>query len=149
MPLIARRDRQFYCDQIAVMLAGIAAEEVVFGAFADGGSSDLAAATRIATLMESRFGMGGTLRHSAAAEDAELERLRQFDRHLSERVHHTMQEEFERAKTILLERRRLLDDVANELFEVGSLTPDRLAELKGSEVNASSGATKSPARLPV
>lgn len=148
MPLIARRDRQFYCDQIAVMLAGIAAEEVVFGAFADGGSSDLAAATRIATLLESRFGMGGTLRHSLAAEDAELERLRQFDRHLSERVHRTMQEEFERAKTILLEGRQLLDEIANELIEVGSLTPDRLAELMGSEVNASNGATKSTALLP-
>ncbi|MBX4960564.1 AAA family ATPase [Rhizobium binae] len=129
MPLIARRDRQFYCDQIAVMLAGIAAEEIVFGAFADGGAADLAAATRIATLLESRFGMGGTLRHSLATEDAELERLRQFDRYLSDRVHHTMQEGFERAKAILLDARRLLDDVANELIEVGSLMPDRLAEL--------------------
>lgn len=133
MPLIARRDRQFYCDQIAVMLAGIAAEEIVFGAFADGGAADLAAATRIATLLESRFGMGGTLRHSTAKEDAELERLRQFDRYISDRVHHTMEEGFERAKSILLEARRLLDDVANELIEVGSLTPHRLAELMESE----------------
>lgn len=142
MPLIARRDRRFYCDQIAVMLAGIAAEEVVFGAFADGGSADLAAATRIATLMESRFGMGGTLRHSMAAGDAELERLRQFDRQLSEKVQKILQEQFERAKALLAEDRLLLDEVAKELIEVGSLTPDRLAELMESE-------EESTARLPV
>lgn len=126
MPSFVRRDRQYHCDQIAVMLAGIAAEEIVFGCFADGGASDLAAATRVATLMEARYGMGGTLKHSPAVEDAELERLRQYDRQLSERVHRTLQEEFERAKAILAEERRLLDDVANELVEVGSLTPQRL-----------------------
>ncbi|MCQ1833351.1 AAA family ATPase [Neorhizobium galegae] len=144
MPLIARRDRQYYCDQIAVMLSGIAAEEIVFGAFADGGASDLAAATRIATLMESRFGMGGTLRHSLAAQDAELERLRQFDRHLSERVHRTLQEEFERAKTILAEDRRLLDHVTSELVGEGSLTPHRLSELMDQNAE---GAAESAERL--
>ncbi|MCQ1779403.1 AAA family ATPase [Neorhizobium galegae] len=133
MPLIARRDRQYYCDQIAVMLAGIAAEEIAYGAFADGGASDLAAATRVATLMEARYGMGATLTYSAAAEDAELERLRQFDRNLAERVHHTLQGEFERAKAILMEQRWLLDEVAAELVTVGSLTPTRLQELRSKE----------------
>ena len=147
MPLIARRDRQYYCDQIAVMLSGIAAEEIVFGAFADGGVSDLAAATRVATLMEARFGMGGTLKHSPATEDSELERLRQFDRQLSERVHRTLKEEFERAKAILAEDRRLLDDVTNELVEAGSLTPQRLEELMDQNAAGSEGATKPAARI--
>lgn len=144
MPLIARRDRQYYCDQIAVMLSGIAAEEIVFGAFADGGASDLAAATRIATLMEARYGMGATLRHSPAAQDAELERLRQFDRHLSERVHRTLQEEFERAKTILMEQRWFLDQVTTELVAVGSLTPERLRELMEKDA---AGTAEPPERL--
>ncbi|CAH0340497.1 AAA family ATPase [Rhizobium sp. CECT 9324] len=131
MPSFVRRDRQYHLDQITVMVAGLAAEELILGCFADGGASDLAAATRIATLMEARYGMGQTLRHSAVIEDEALERLRQLDRPLAERVHRTLQDQFDRAKAILSQRMSFLDVVTQELFEIGALTPKRLDELLG------------------
>ncbi len=128
-PPIMRRDRQFYLDHIAVTLGGIAAEKLVFGCFADGGSSDLAVATRIATLIEVRFGLGETLRHSQAFEDDDLEQLRLSDQRLADRVGRTLCEEFERAKGLLKDQRLLLDLVTDELVVKGAISAERFAEL--------------------
>lgn len=132
LPPVARRDRQYFLDRIAVTLAGIAAEEIVTGAFGDGASSDLASATRLATLVEARLGMGHSLRHSQAFEDAELEKLRLNDLRLADRVDETLKEQFERAKGILASKRPLLDLVTQELFHSGVLSPARFQELAGA-----------------
>ncbi|AUX77972.1 AAA family ATPase [Sinorhizobium fredii] len=80
LPSFQRRDRKFYLDQIAVCLGGIAAEQLILGTTSDGAGgsdqSDLAMATRLATLAETQFGMGETLRFSKSTGDEDLERLR-------------------------------------------------------------------------
>ncbi len=133
MPRVCRRDRDFYHGQIAIMLAGLAAEEVVLGSTGDGAgsgnNSDLAMATRVATITETMFGMGASFRHSSATSDEELEKLRAGDRELAFRVDCKLAAQFVRAKEILESNRPLLDAVTGELVENGSITPKQYDEL--------------------
>ncbi|MUZ73315.1 AAA family ATPase [Agrobacterium vitis] len=133
LPRVSRRDRDFYHGQITVMLAGLAAEQVVLGSTSDGAgcgsNSDLAMATRVATITETMFGMGASFRHSPATSDEELEKLRAGDRELAFRVDCKLAAQFARAKEILESNRLLLDAVADALVKNGMLTPKQYEEL--------------------
>lgn len=133
LPRVSRRDRDFYHGQITIMLAGLAAEEVVLGSTSDGAgsgsNSDLAMATRVATITETMFGMGASFRHSPATSDEELEKLRAGDRELAFRVDCKLAAQFARAKEILESNRMLLDAVADALVKNGRLTPEQYEEL--------------------
>lgn len=135
LPRVSRRDRDFYHGQIAIMLAGLAAEEVVLGSTSDGAgsgsNSDLAMATRLATITETMFGMGASFRHSLATSDEELEKLRAGDRELAFRVDCKLAAQFHRAKEILKDNRALLDAVADALVKNGRLTREQYEELAG------------------
>ncbi len=139
VPAVAHRMRQSYLDQIAMVLAGIAAEEIVLGCISDGAgsgrTSDLATATRIATMMETMLGMGATFVHSLAVDDAELEKLRLADRDLAMRVSFKLNEQFQRAKEILQSEIPFLQVLAEELAKRGSLTPERFNELDNRSGN--------------
>lgn len=134
LPVIGRRDRSFYLDQIAISLAGIAAEDVVFGKFGDGAgiadTSDLAHATRLATVMCAQLGMAGRLRFSQAATDQKLEALRRSDPALNEEVDKILQEQFERARALIEADLPLVERFAEELIATGSLTPERATEIE-------------------
>lgn len=127
-PEFEKRDRQAYLDRIAITLGGIAAEELWLGSFGDGGgggkSSDLAVATRLATLMETSLGMGSTLRYSEAFNDKELEALRRCNSRLRQRIDATLAEQFARAKTILEGRQVSASKFISELVSTGFLTPE-------------------------
>lgn len=133
VPTLGWRNLDHYLSQITVMLAGLAAEEIVLGSTGDGAgmgpSSDLAVATRLATLVETMFGMGASFRHSLAKNDAELEKLRAGDRELAFRVDCKLAAQFIRAKEILQSNRSLLDAVADTLVENGSIMPKQYEEL--------------------
>jgi ATP-dependent Zn protease len=103
-------------DHMAVAMAGRAAEELVLGTIGAGGggetSSDLAVATRIAVAMELQFGLGElglpymeTDLSTAAAVPGLLSTVR---RHLDDAM--------ERASSVLIEHRGLLDRLSSELF---------------------------------
>lgn len=130
IPMVARRDSQFYLNYIAVTLAGLAAEEIVLGNRGDGANSDLATASRLATAFEVSLGMGSSLVYSSANDDKELEELRRLDPALAERVDRLLQEQFERAKAILLERRDLLERLTTVLCERGMFRPSDLTMLQ-------------------
>lgn len=129
VPDVGYRDKQFYLNYLALLMGGIAAEELVTGSFCDGAHSDLAMATRVATFIETRFGFGRVMVHSDAEEDKELEKLRLADPKLKAKVEQTLQEAFHRAKRLLSDERTLLARTAEELEKVGYLVPERLAEL--------------------
>lgn len=135
IPALGWRNLEHYLSQITVMLAGLAAEQIVLGSTGDGAgmgrSSDLAVATRLATLVETMFGMGATFRHSLATKDDELEKLRTNDRELAFRVDCKLATQFLRAKEILESNRPLLDAVTDTLVEDGSITPKQYQELAG------------------
>jgi SpoVK/Ycf46/Vps4 family AAA+-type ATPase len=136
IPRVARRDRQFYLNCVAVMLAGLAAEKLYLGDFSDGAGggeqSDLAVATRLATFLEANLGMGASFLHSNAQTDQELEKLRLSDDALKARVEKILADQYERVEGILGSRRALLELLAKELDAVGLLTPQRVRELENS-----------------
>jgi len=134
-----RRDQRFYSDQIAVCLAGIAAEQLMLGTISDGAGghdrSDLGMATRLATLAEAQFGMGDRLLFSKVVDDDDLERLRRTDPHLRTRVDHVLKMELQRASSILLEEQLLIDRLTDELIATGKLTPERFTAIEAEVQN--------------
>nr|WP_246802357.1 AAA family ATPase [Rhizobium leucaenae] len=133
LPNVAYRTAQTYRDQIAVLLAGIAAEEVFLGAISDGAGageqSDLAQATRIATLLQTYMGLGNRLRHSLAKKDEDLEQLRQIDGTVTAWVDDVLNAEFTRAKQLVRDNRDLVERIADALEATGSVTAEQLAEM--------------------
>ncbi len=128
------QNRETILDQIALLLGGIAAEEIWLGSFCDGAggssTSDLGTATRLATLVETALGMGATYRYSVAETDKELEAVRQSDPDLRKRVEEILKQQFNRAKDLIATRRRLGDLVIEELLQEKRVTPERLQELQ-------------------
>jgi len=132
LPLISLRKRESYLNEIAVLLAGVAAEDIWLGGASEGAGgpgSDLALATRLATLIETSMGMGMTLRYRNAENDRELEQLRRDDPRLCDRIDGILDQQFKRAKEILIENQELQNQVVTELLEAGRLTSEKLSEL--------------------
>ncbi|MEP3431186.1 MAG: AAA family ATPase [Roseibium sp.] len=103
------RTRQDYEAQLMIHLAGLAAEELVFGEIADGGgggeSSDLASATQIATEMEASLGFGDSLVHLIPNGSKQIPELLLTDRTLRRRVEATLDKAYEDARAILEEKK--------------------------------------------
>lgn len=133
VPNVAYRTVRTYRDRIAVLLAGIAAEEVLLGTVSDGAgagpNSDLAQATRIATMLQISKGMGNRLRHSLAKSDRDLETLRLRDPSVAIWVDDVLLTEFERAKQIVRSHLKLVEAIANELEAKGKVSADQVAKM--------------------
>lgn len=133
VPNVAYRTVKTYKDRIVVLLAGIAAEEVLLGAVSDGAgagpNSDLAQATRIATMLQSGMGMGNRLRHSLAKSDRDLETLRLQDPGVAIWVDDVLLTEFERAKQIIRSHLKLVEAIADELEAKGKVSADQVAKM--------------------
>ncbi|WP_105374327.1 AAA family ATPase [Neorhizobium huautlense] len=133
VPNVAYRTVKTYRDRIVVLLAGIAAEEVLLGAVSDGAgagpNSDLAQATRIATMLQSGMGMGNRLRHSLAKNDRDLETLRLQDPCVAVWVDDVLRTEFERAKQIVRSHLNLVKAIADELEAKGKVSADQVAKM--------------------
>ncbi len=133
VPNVGYRTVQTYRDRIAVLLAGIAAEQVLLGAVSDGAgagpNSDLAQATRIATVLHSGMGMGNRLRHSLAKSDRDLETLRLHDAGVAIWVDDVLRIEFERAKHIIRSQLKLVEAIADELEAKGKVSADQVTKM--------------------
>ncbi|WP_137129467.1 AAA family ATPase [Rhizobium sp. FY34] len=132
-----------YDDRIAMLLGGIAAETVVFGAYADGAGgargSDLALATDLATRAERHYGLGATLSVELGHGSHPLESIRKRDPELRRLVEHRLRKQFDRAVRILTERRSALDGLVDRLVAHGHVTGDEVRAMlsKGSRDTAS------------
>ena len=109
---------------IAVAMAGRAAEELVFGADAvtTGAEADFRAATDIARRMVKSWGMSetvGFVAHSAEPGNTTSERMAWL---IDEEVRRITEEGMERAKRLLTTNRAALDTIAEELLERETLT---------------------------
>jgi cell division protease FtsH len=123
-------------DRMVVLLAGRAAEQVVFGEVSTGAADDLAKVTDIARQIVTRFGMSEPLGQAVLERKSqtylgdqtigirEKDYSEQTAREIDLAVKKLIDDAYTRAKEILAERRGTLDQGARLLLEKETLTPD-------------------------
>jgi len=128
--------------KIAVLLAGRAAEKLVFGHLSTGAADDLARATDIARDMVTRYGMEESLGYvtfnrqpvrmldsAAPVAPAELEASEATRQHIDEAVRDIVMSAFEQAIGILADNRAVLERTAQALLARETLDEAALDEL--------------------
>jgi cell division protease FtsH len=143
---------------MAFMLGGRAAEEIVFDDITSGASNDLERVTKVARSMVMRLGMSNSLGPMVYGQKEELIFLgreiseqRDYSETVAERIDSEVRDlvnaAYERAKKILQEYRPQLDAVANRLIEVETIDRDEFQELfKQAQVAPKTGGTPIPAQ---
>ncbi|WP_109564175.1 ATP-dependent zinc metalloprotease FtsH [Jannaschia seohaensis] len=138
-------------DRMVVLLAGRAAEEIVFGEVSTGASDDLAKVTDIARECVTRYGMSETVGQVVLEEQAQrflgegfgMPRRRDYSEATAREVDLAMREgiamAYERSKSILTEKRKLLEEGAALLLERESLTPGDFPALAPAHAPGASG----------
>jgi cell division protease FtsH len=133
-------------DDVTMSLAGLVAEEVIFGERWTGASSDLQRVTRIARAMICEYGMSdrlGTLAIGHRGRNPFLGRDVYEDRDYSEEVARMIDEEVrnlvdtchDRATEIIEEKRDVMDELVKALLERETLDRDEfLAVLNGAKL---------------
>jgi cell division protease FtsH len=137
--------RSYLQNQMAVALGGRISEEIIFGEeeVTTGASNDLQQVARVARQMVTRFGMSDRLgpvalgrqqgnmflgRDIAAERDFSEETAAAID----DEVRNLVDQAYRRAKTVLLENRHVLDQLADMLIERETVDSEELQELLGS-----------------
>jgi cell division protease FtsH len=144
---------------MAFMLGGRAAEEIVFDDITSGASNDLERVTKLARTMVMRLGMSkemGPMVYGQKEELIFLGREISEQRDYSESVAEAIDDEvrqlvgdaYERAKAIVQEYRQQLDDIANRLIDVETIDRDEFVEIFNRKVEEKSGGTPLPVPVP-
>jgi cell division protease FtsH len=127
-------------DQVAVLLGGRVAEEIVFGDISSGAANDLERASEIARSMVTRLGMSRKLGPLTYGRHQELQFLpgqehieRNFSeetaRLIDEEIREIVETEYRRTTAILTEKRELLDKLAARLEEKEVIDGEEVKEL--------------------
>jgi cell division protease FtsH len=141
--LLQSRDQ--FRDQMAGLLGGRTAEELMFSDITTGASNDLERATELARKMVKRYGMSEKL---GAMTFGQKEELIFLGREISEQrdyseataqeidreVQHLVSEAYERAKQVLIEQRDNLVAVATRLIEVETIDSDEFEAIMSGVV---------------
>ena len=115
-----------------VMLGGRAAEEIIFGQITTGASNDIEQATKLARAMITRYGMSEdfdmvameTVNNQYLGGDASLACSADTQKEIDRMVVELVKKEHEKAKDILTENRKKLDELAQFLYEKETITGD-------------------------
>lgn len=129
--------RSKFLDELAGLLAGRAAEEIVFGDITTGAANDLEQATKLARAMVTRYGMSEKLGPMTFGEKQELvflgkeigeqrEYSEKVAQEIDEEVRKIIQQAYEKAKEILRTHRSKLDRLAQALMEKETLEGEEL-----------------------
>ena len=124
-------------DQLAILLGGRVAEELVFGVVSSGASNDLERATEIARNMVTRLGMSARLGpltwgriHRALYLETEAQEERNYSEKIAKQidaeVKALIEEAHQRAREILEQRRKTLDALAKRLEEKEVISGDEV-----------------------
>ncbi|MBV7493353.1 ATP-dependent zinc metalloprotease FtsH [Pseudomonas sp. PDM24] len=128
-------------DRIVVLMAGRAAEDLVYGQISTGAADDLGRATDIARQLITRFGMSAELGQSVLerqnatylgdrmATVGEKDYSEQTAREIDLGIRALLDEAYQRAKALLESRRADLDEGARLLLEKETLTPEEFPPL--------------------
>jgi cell division protease FtsH len=138
--------RSHFLDELASALGGFAAEKLVFNELTTGPHDDLKKATDLARNLVTRFGMSDAVGPLALSEPEgavflghEFPSGRGYSeetaRVVDAEVKRIMDEASARARTILTERRAILDAVAAVLIEKETIERDEFEKIVGSADN--------------
>lgn len=134
--------RAYLQNQMAVALGGRIAEEIVFGdeEVTTGASNDLQQVARVARQMVTRFGMSERLGQVALGRQQgnmflgrDIMSERDFSEEtaaaVDDEVRNLVEQAYRRAKTVLVENRTILDQLAQMLIDRETVDADELQEL--------------------
>ena len=140
--------REFAQNQIAILMGGRVAEEIVFGQKTTGAGNDIERATELARTMVCEWGMSdkfGPLNFSGGKQEVFLGRdFSRSDRHsedtaqrIDAEIRRIVIEQYERAMAILTEHRKELKQIAEALLEYETLDGDDIDTLlRGGKLDA-------------
>ena len=118
--------------KIATYTGGRAAEEIVFHSISTGASNDIEQATKLARAMLTRYGMSDefdmvaleTVSNEYLGGDASLACSAEVQAKIDYQVIDLVKEQHEKAKQILMNDRKKLDELAQFLYEKETITGD-------------------------
>lgn len=121
------RSREAFEDEIVGLLAGRAAEEVVFQRITTGAANDLERATKLARAMVTRFGFSQKLGLRTFGEEqgnpylGSLGEIRDYSEEMAQTIdqemRHILDTAYQRAKDIVVTQQRKLETLAEALLE--------------------------------
>lgn len=126
-------------DRVAMALGGRAAEQIVFGEISTGAHDDLEKSTRMVRQMITEYGMSeelGPLTYGRRQEvflGRDLMRQRDYSEEVASKIDRAIRrivlEQYERAKSLLLQHRATLNRIALVLMEKETLEADELKSI--------------------
>ncbi len=124
-------NQEFALNQVAILMGGRIAEEIVFAQKTTGAGNDIEVATNLARSMVCEWGMSnlGPLAFGKKEGEVflgrEMSAVQTFSeetaRAIDAEVHRIVTEQYDRAKKVLLENRGTLDRIADALIEYETL----------------------------
>lgn len=133
------QSKKEFLDDIAVSLGGYVAEEMVFGDLTTGPSNDLQVLTALARDMVTKFGMSESMGPVALEGEGgkalfgrgpgEKEYSPEVAAQVDAEVKRIVTDAYQKARTILTEKRTLLDTIAKRLVEVETLERDEYEQI--------------------
>ncbi len=136
--------REYLMNNIAILLGGRAAEEIVLNDFTTGSGNDIERATELSRKMVCEWGMSEEMgplsygkkeeqiflgREFATHKDYSEETAKKIDAEVSKIVY----DNYDKAKKILRDNLELLNRIASELLEKEVLNADELDEIVGAK----------------
>ena len=124
-------------DQIATLTGGRAAEEVVFGTSTNGASNDIEKATRLARAMITRYGMSDefgmvameNVTNQYLGGDTTLACSPETQARIDKAVSDLIKTQHEKARRLLEDHRKKLDELAKYLYEKETITGEQFMEI--------------------
>lgn len=124
-------------DQIATLTGGRAAEEVVFGTSTNGASNDIEKATRLARAMITRYGMSDefgmvameNVTNQYLGGDTTLACSPETQARIDKAVSDLIKTQHEKARRLLEEHRKKIDELAKYLYEKETITGEQFMEI--------------------
>ena len=124
-------------NKIATYTGGRAAEEIAIGSVTTGASNDIEQATKLARAMITRFGMDDdfgmvafeTLTNQYLGGDTSLSCSAETQSKIDERVVALVKKQYEKAKAILIDNKKKLDELAHYLYVNETITGEQFMNI--------------------
>lgn len=124
-------------NKIATLTGGRAAEETVFNSITIGASNDIEQATKLARAMITRYGMTDefdmvameTVTNQYLGGDSALSCSADMQKEIDRKVIQTVKTQHEKARKLLEDNRKKLDELAEYLYEKETITGSEFMEI--------------------